>query len=117
MKTHILLLAVSADAFLAAPALAQTNDQTVNQGAGIIAWIIVGLIGGFLASKIVNRTGEGLFRDIILGIVGGIVGGMIFRAFGSHGVSGVNLWSILVAFIGGMVVLFIYHSMRGSARA
>src|ERR1700761_7088561 len=96
---------------VASPALAQTNDQAVNEGAGVIAWIVVGLIGGYLASRMVNKTGEGVVRDIILGIAGGIVGGVIFRLLGGHGVTGFNLWSILVAFIGGVVVLLIYHAM------
>jgi uncharacterized membrane protein YeaQ/YmgE (transglycosylase-associated protein family) len=95
----------------ASPALAQTNDQAVNEGAGVIAWILVGLIGGYLASRMVNKTGEGVVRDIILGIIGGIVGGVIFRVLGGHGVTGFNLWSILVAFIGSVVVLLIYHAM------
>jgi uncharacterized membrane protein YeaQ/YmgE (transglycosylase-associated protein family) len=95
----------------ASPALAQTNDQAVNEGAGVIAWILVGLIGGYLASRMVNKSGEGLVRDIILGIIGGIVGGVIFRVLGGHGVTGFNLWSILVAFIGGVVVLLIYYGM------
>ena len=95
----------------ASPALAQTNDQAVSEGAGVIAWIVVGLIGGYLASRMVNKTGEGLVRDIILGVVGGIVGGVIFRLLGGHGVTGFNLWSILVAFLGGVVVLLIYHAM------
>ena len=97
----------------ATPALAQTNDQVVNEGAGVIAWILVGLIGGYLASRVVNKTGEGVFRDIILGIVGGI----IFRILGGHGVTGFNLWSILVAFVGGIVVLVIYHGIRGQRGA
>jgi hypothetical protein len=58
----------------ATPALAQTNDRVLDEGAGVVAWILVGLIGGYLASRVVNKTGEGVFRDIILGIVGGIVG-------------------------------------------
>jgi uncharacterized membrane protein YeaQ/YmgE (transglycosylase-associated protein family) len=86
-------------------------------GAGIIAWILVGLVGGFLASKVVNKTGEGMLRDILLGIVGGIVGGVVFRAFGGHGVTGFNLWSILVAFIGGIVILVLYHAIVGSRRS
>jgi uncharacterized membrane protein YeaQ/YmgE (transglycosylase-associated protein family) len=98
---------------LATPALAQTNDQAVNEGAGVIAWILVGLIGGYLASRIVNKTGEGTLRDIILGIVGGVVGGIIFRAVGGHGVTGFNIWSVLVAFVGGIVVLLVYHAARG----
>jgi uncharacterized membrane protein YeaQ/YmgE (transglycosylase-associated protein family) len=99
------------------PAWAQATDRTVNEGAGFIAWILVGLIGGYLASRVVNKTGEGVIRDIILGIVGGIIGGIIFRVLGGHGVTGFNLWSILVAFIGGVVVLVGYHAIRGQPRA
>ena len=104
-------------ALTAIPALAQSSDQPVEEGAGIITWIVVGLIGGFLASKVVNKTGEGMLRDILLGIVGGIVGGIVFRTFGGHGVTGFNLWSILVAFIGAIVVLVLYHAIVGSRRS
>ena len=104
-------------ALTAIPALAQSSDQPVEEGAGIIAWIVVGLIGGFLASKVVNKTGEGMLRDILLGIVGGIVGGVVFRTLGGHGVTGLNLWSILVAFIGGIVVLVLYHAIVGPRRS
>ena len=81
---------------------------------GVLAWIIVGLIAGFLASKVVNRTGEGMLRDILLGIVGAIVGGWIFHAMGEPGVYGINIYSILVAFVGGVVVLVIYHAIFGA---
>jgi uncharacterized membrane protein YeaQ/YmgE (transglycosylase-associated protein family) len=77
----------------------------------IIAWIVLGLIAGFIGSKIVNKTGEGLFLDIVLGIVGALVGGFLFQAFGMHGVSGVNLYSILVAVVGAIVVLVLYHAL------
>ena len=80
---------------------------------GIIAWIFVGLIAGFLASKVVNRSGEGFMRDILLGIVGAFVGGWIFNALGQPGVNGVNIYSILVAFVGGVVVLVVYHAVFG----
>src|ERR1700687_4280844 len=80
---------------------------------GIISWIIVGLIAGFIGSKIVNKTGEGLVRDIILGIIGAFVGGWIFSAMGSSGVTGVNLYSIFVAVIGAVVVLVGYHAIFG----
>ena len=75
----------------------------------IIAWIVLGLIAGFIASKIVNKTGEGLILDILLGIVGALVGGWLFRAFGMHGVTGLNLYSLLVAVAGAIVFLVIYH--------
>lgn len=75
----------------------------------VIVWIVLGLIAGFIASKIVNRTGEGLIRDILLGIVGALVGGWLFRAFGMHGVTGLNLYSLVVAVAGAIVFLLIYH--------
>lgn len=80
-----------------------------------LAWIILGLVAGFIGSKIVNKKGEGLFLDIILGIVGAIVGGYIFSLFGSSGVTGLNLYSLIVAVIGAIVVLLIYHAIRRTA--
>jgi uncharacterized membrane protein YeaQ/YmgE (transglycosylase-associated protein family) len=77
----------------------------------ILAWIILGLIAGFVASKIVNKRGEGLVRDIILGIIGALVGGWLFHVFGAAGVSGLNLYSLLVAVVGAVVVLVIYHAL------
>jgi uncharacterized membrane protein YeaQ/YmgE (transglycosylase-associated protein family) len=77
----------------------------------IIAWIVLGLISGFIASKIVNKTGEGFVLDIVLGIVGAIVGGFLFERFGAAGVSGLNLYSMFVAVIGAVVVLLIYHTV------
>ena len=78
----------------------------------IIGWIILGLIAGFIASKIVNRQGEGFFLDIILGIIGALVGGWLFEFFGKAGVTGLNLYSMLVAIIGAVVVLVVYHAVR-----
>ena len=80
---------------------------------GIISWIIVGLIAGFIGSKIVNRSGEGLVRDIILGIIGAFVGGWIFTAMGAAGVTGLDIYSIFVAVIGAIVVLVLYHATLG----
>jgi uncharacterized membrane protein YeaQ/YmgE (transglycosylase-associated protein family) len=78
-----------------------------------LAWIILGLISGFIASKIVNRSGEGVVLDIILGIVGAFVGGWLFNRFGEVGVTGLNLYSMLVAVVGAVVVLVIYHALAG----
>jgi uncharacterized membrane protein YeaQ/YmgE (transglycosylase-associated protein family) len=75
----------------------------------IIAWIVLGLIAGFIASKIVNRTGEGVILDIILGIVGAVVGGWLFHTFGMSGVTGLNVYSLIVAVIGAAVFLVVYH--------
>jgi uncharacterized membrane protein YeaQ/YmgE (transglycosylase-associated protein family) len=77
-----------------------------------ITWIVLGLVAGFIASKIVNNQGEGLLLDIVLGIVGAVVGGWLFALLGASGVSGVNLYSLLVAVVGAIVVLFVYHALR-----
>jgi uncharacterized membrane protein YeaQ/YmgE (transglycosylase-associated protein family) len=79
----------------------------------IIAWIVLGLIAGFIASKIVNKSGEGVVLDIVLGVVGAVVGGWLFSVFGMSGVSGLNIYSLLVAVIGAVVVLFAYHAITG----
>ena len=75
----------------------------------ILGWIILGLIAGFIGSKIVNKSGEGLILDIVLGIVGAIVGGFVFAQFGAAGVTGFNLYSMFVAIVGAIIVLVIYH--------
>ncbi len=78
---------------------------------GIISWIILGLIAGWIASKLVNKTGSGMMMDIALGVVGAIIGGVIAGFFGMTGVTGVNIWSIIVSVIGAVVVLWIYHAV------
>ena len=78
----------------------------------IFGWIVLGLIAGFIASKIVNRQGEGFFLDIILGIVGALVGGWLFEFFGKAGVTGFNLYSMFVAIVGAVVVLVVYRAVR-----
>src|SRR6186713_1308993 len=80
----------------------------------IISWIILGVIAGFLGSKIVNKSGQGILLDIVLGIVGAIVGGLIFSAFGASGVTGLNIYSLIVAVIGAVVVLWAYHQFSRS---
>jgi uncharacterized membrane protein YeaQ/YmgE (transglycosylase-associated protein family) len=77
----------------------------------ILAWLVLGLIAGFIASKIVNKSGEGVVLDIVLGIVGALVGGWVFNTFGQAGVTGLNLYSMLVAVVGAVVVLVVYHAL------
>ena len=77
----------------------------------IIGWIVLGLIAGFIASKIVNRAGEGFLMDIVLGIVGAVVGGFIFEQFGAAGITGFNIYSMIVAIIGAIILLVIYHAI------
>ncbi len=82
----------------------------------IIGWLILGLIAGFIASKIVNKSGEGLLLDIVLGIVGSFVGGFLFSTFGAAPVTGLNIYSMIVAVIGAIVVLVLYHAVAGRRR-
>ena len=93
-------------------------DNAANTGPymGLISWIILGLIAGFISSKIVNKTGEGLILDIVLGVVGAVIGGYLFNLFGAQGVTGLNLWSLLVAMIGAIVVLMVYRLIVSGGR-
>ena len=82
----------------------------------ILAWVILGLIAGFLGSKIVNKTGEGVLMDIVLGIIGAVVGGWLFNRFGATGVTGLNVGSLVVATIGAVIVLVVYHALTGRGK-
>jgi uncharacterized membrane protein YeaQ/YmgE (transglycosylase-associated protein family) len=77
----------------------------------LIAWIVLGLIAGFIASKLVNKSGEGMLLDIVLGVVGALVGGWLFNTFGMPGVTGLNVYSFVVAIIGAVVSLIVYHAV------
>jgi uncharacterized membrane protein YeaQ/YmgE (transglycosylase-associated protein family) len=77
----------------------------------LLAWIVLGLLAGFIAGKIVNKSGEGVLLDIALGIVGAVIGGFLFQTFGMAGVTGVNIYSILVAVVGAIVFLVVYHAI------
>ena len=77
----------------------------------IIGWIILGLVAGFIGSKIVNKHGEGIVLDIVLGVIGAIVGGFIFTTFGATGVTGFNVYSMFVAVVGAIIVLVLYHAI------
>jgi uncharacterized membrane protein YeaQ/YmgE (transglycosylase-associated protein family) len=81
----------------------------------IIAWIVLGLVAGFIGSKIVNKQGEGLMLDVVLGVVGAVVGGFLFNQLGASGVTGLNLYSMFVAVVGSVIVLVIYHAVRRAA--
>jgi uncharacterized membrane protein YeaQ/YmgE (transglycosylase-associated protein family) len=93
--------------------------RVINRGShmSIIGWIVLGLIAGFIASKIVNRSGEGFLMDIVLGIVGAVVGGFIFQQFGAAGVTGFNIYSMIVAIVGAIILLVIYHAIFGRRSA
>ena len=84
---------------------------------GIISWIVLGLIAGFIGSKIVDSQGQGFWLNIALGIVGALVGGFLFDLFGASGVTGLNVYSMIVAIAGSIVVLLIYNALTGRRRA
>lgn len=71
---------------------------------GWLAWIIIGGIAGWLAG-IVMKTRQGLLMNVVIGIVGAVIGGFLFNQLGSAGVTGFNIWSLLVAFVGAVVLL------------
>lgn len=83
----------------------------------IIGWIILGLISGWIASKIVDNKGKGLIVNLVLGIIGSLVGGWIFSLIGAMPVTGFNLWSLFVSVVGAIVVLVIYHALFGRKSA
>lgn len=81
----------------------------------IIGWIIIGLTAGFVASKIVNRNGAGLFMDIAIGVVGALLGGILFNWLGIQGTNGFSVWSFFVAVIGAVVLLLVVNLLRRSS--
>src|ERR1700687_3272039 len=78
----------------------------------LFTWIILGLLAGFIASHLVNHRGEGMVLDVLLGIVGAVVGGWLAHLLGYAGVAELNLYSLLVATLGAVIFLFIYHAIR-----
>lgn len=79
----------------------------------VLAWIVLGLVAGFVASNITKSSGQGMLLDLVLGIVGAVVGGYLFTAIGAAGITGFNLYSTLVAIVGAVAVLWIYHALSG----
>jgi uncharacterized membrane protein YeaQ/YmgE (transglycosylase-associated protein family) len=79
----------------------------------IIGWLILGLIAGFIANEVVNKAGRGVVLDIVVGIVGAVAGGFLFSTIGGTPVTGLNVYSLFVAFIGAIVVLVLYHAITG----
>jgi uncharacterized membrane protein YeaQ/YmgE (transglycosylase-associated protein family) len=79
---------------------------------GLVAWVVVGLIAGWLASQVMPSS-FGIIGDTVVGMIGALVGGVIFEQFGEAGATGINLWSILVAFVGAVVLLFVIRAVSG----
>jgi uncharacterized membrane protein YeaQ/YmgE (transglycosylase-associated protein family) len=79
----------------------------------LLAWIFLGLISGYIGSRIVNHRGEGVLLDIVVGVAGALIGGFLFQLVGVTGVTGFNIWSMFVAVIGAVVLLAIKHALFG----
>ncbi len=97
-----------------APAFAEAVAQPSPQSEGAIAWIVVGLVVGFVAHRMVNRTWEGTLRDMAFGMIGALVGGMLFRGIRGPSLPGFDAWSILASFVLAVVALMTYHAFRGA---
>ena len=93
------------------------TQRQQDSAMSFFVWIVLGLVAGFIGSKLVNKTGEGLIRDVLLGIVGAIVGGFLFNLFGASGVTGLNLYSLFVAVVGAVILLVVYHAIFRRTRS
>jgi uncharacterized membrane protein YeaQ/YmgE (transglycosylase-associated protein family) len=83
---------------------------------GIIAWIVLGLIAGWIASKLVHGEGSGLMMNLVLGVLGAFIGGILVSALGGVGITGFNLWSLVVAVLGAVVLLWIANALSRRRR-
>jgi uncharacterized membrane protein YeaQ/YmgE (transglycosylase-associated protein family) len=83
----------------------------------ILGGLVLGLIAGFIGSKIVNNSGQGVVVDIVVGVIGALVGGVVFTRLGAHGVDGLNLYSMFVAVVGAIIVLVLHHAVSGRRQA
>ena len=79
---------------------------------GLISWIILGLIAGYIAHRIMGRRGQGCFMNTVLGVLGAVVGGEIMTLLGQHEVTGLNIYSMAVAVDGAIVVLVVVQLAR-----
>src|ERR1700691_259799 len=111
-KTNRILVALALCSACATGAYGESSSRQTADTMSFLAWLVLGLVAGYIGSKIVNRRGEGIFLDILLGVVGAVIGGWLFNRFGASGVTGLNLYSLLVAVIGAGVVLLGYHALR-----
>src|ERR1700728_5124796 len=116
-KTHRILFGLAVSSSCAMDAYGQSSSslrslRETGDTMSFLAWMVLGLLAGFIGSKIVNRRGEGILLDILLGVVGAMIGGWLFHLFGAAGVDGLNLYSLFVAVIGSVACLVTYHLVR-----
>src|SRR5258708_32880773 len=111
-KTQSFLIALMLCSASAMDVYGRSSFSTRQEGEtmSFLAWIVLGLVAGYIGSKIVNRRGEGILLDILLGIVGAITGGWLFRIFWGPGVTGLTLYSLFVAVVGSAAFLLFSHA-------
>lgn len=107
----VLYTSLAVGAYGRSSSLRELTGQS-EQSMSFLAWVVLGLVAGFIGSKLVNRRGEGILLDILLGVVGAFAGGWLFHIFGEPGVSGLNLYSLLVSVTGSVALLVVYHLFR-----
>lgn len=79
---------------------------------GLLSWIVVGALAGWIAGLIMKGSGSGFFMNIVIGIVGAFIGGIVMNLIGNVGVTGFNLWSLLVSVLGAIILLAIVNLVR-----
>lgn len=86
-------------------------DPQESSTLSLVAWIVIGLVTGFIGSKILNKTGRGLGRDCLIGVVGALVSGFLANLLGTPGGSGLDVYSLVVAAVGAIVFMIVYHAL------
>ena len=80
---------------------------------GIISWVIIGGLAGWIGSMITKDNEEmGFFKNVIVGIIGAFIGGFVFNIIGGYGITGFNIWSLIVAVIGSVILLSIINMFK-----
>ena len=92
------------------------SDRQAGSAWSFASWIVLGLVTGFIASKILNKTGYGRGRDCLMGIVGALVGGFLSNLVGRPGAVGPDFYSLIVAVVGAIVFMFVYHALFRQGR-
>jgi uncharacterized membrane protein YeaQ/YmgE (transglycosylase-associated protein family) len=112
--TYRLLFALALYASSAIYAYGRSSLRSFTRGESMsfVSWIVLGLVAGFIGSKLANGKGEGMLLDILLGVVGAFAGGWLFHLFGAPGVSNLTFYSLVVAAMASVVILVLYHALR-----
>ena len=87
-----------------------SSSQT-GSATSFIAWIVLGLVIGFIGSRILSKTGHGRVTEILLAVIGAMVGGFSANLLGKSGGSGLDFYSLIVAAVGAFVFMFVYHAL------